>query len=465
MTIGEDASVKMKIKLVGAELIRSEIESFKDTAVKKNSDVQVTPVAEGNMTGYEMSASYKSIEEFAKSQNAGSMFSNLKGTNRGIKKHDGWFFDTYSFDFSLQSDNKNKPADKEEQMMVQALMAQVKFDYVMNLPYAAENSNADQTTNENKRLLWNLAPVLTSNTDKDVQATFKIWHKERAALTAALGLLMLIGVIFSAAKIMTAGDNQEAKNKFIAAATVLVSLLLLSCALSAYSLFSSVTFTDKDIISVSSDADNNNNNNNNSATAPAQTTKPAVDTDKQAKKKIETPAPKQNTAENSSFSEIQKVLNSNGINGKVLATSFGHSDSGSLSLISNSKGKSLLLIDKINNQVALVEYKPEVYNFIDNRGKSYIPPVIFDMTILNDKRDNDQSLGIWNGNDHSFGVYAVYEFDNNGNVKPGMLTSGAGLHPSHYQAYLNERKNVDISNLFLTEMFALHRDADNRGVN
>ena len=57
-----------------------------------------------------------------------------------------------------------------------------------------------------------------------------------------------------------------------------------------------------------------------------------------------------------------------------------------------------------------------------------------------------------------------YSFNDDGTVKPGMLTSGNGSNPSHFQGYLKEPKIVDLANLLLTEALTFLEKAQAAGV-
>ncbi len=163
--------------------------------------------------------------------------------------------------------------------------------------------------------------------------------------------------------------------------------------------------------------------------------------------------------EDNLISKSQRLLEQNKLQGQVVATSIGHSSQGFLAIIKNNGQYSFIIFDQGNNQVAQVPFSLEAYNFATQRSDKDIAPVIFNMTIFNDKRDRDEKDGVWNGDNHMVPIYALYKFDQNGNVVPGMLTTGWGAKLSHYQGYLNEPKNVAIANLFLLEMKALQENA------
>ena len=159
---------------------------------------------------------------------------------------------------------------------------------------------------------------------------------------------------------------------------------------------------------------------------------------------------------------VQAIMDKEGYSGKVLATSYGHSKDGSLSLIGG-KGYRLFLIDDKNHLKAFVDFEPQLYNFIKNRS-SNPRPVTFRMKIIGETMGDDGKEGLWERNAHIMAIYAEYKFDQDGTVIPGMLYTAYGIHPSHYHDVLKEQRHVDLANLVLTEMQALHDSADAHNV-
>ena len=446
VSVQENGSVIVHNKIVGEKIIADEIEKIKKNAENK-SNAKITKVDDGSMSGYEIEIEYASMEDFAK--NSDNIYKTHEGKCKGIQEHKGWFFDAYRVDLFQEGDKKGTPNNGGGMdSMLQAMLSQIKFDFTWNLPYPADENNADSVSNEGKTLYWNLASTLSKGEDKQIQMQFKIWHKDHIAVTVVVAVLLCILLAFLLWKAMKNNECQHKKGMMIGA--VLIACMLLGVGgVSAYMIFSPVKFTDSDIISTKYEASEKDE----------ETQEP------QYSKKQETPKlEKKNDTANDSLSNVQAVLQKYGIDDTVEATSYGHNIDGSLSITRTKHGKRMFLIDEKNRQVAFVEFTSDVYGFVNNRGKSHIPPVIFKVSILNDVRGADKSLGIWNGDDHIFEIYAVYKFDEEGKVVPGMLTSGAGAKPSHYQAYLNEQKNVDLANLFLTEMQSLHSDANRRGL-
>ena len=170
------------------------------------------------------------------------------------------------------------------------------------------------------------------------------------------------------------------------------------------------------------------------------------------------------TSSNASPEELaQKALEAKGVSCKITATTYGHDSNGFLAL-DTSKGRRILLFDQQNDRVAEVNPRTSFASFAAQRSKSYQSPWIVNFTILNDVRDNDSDFGTWYGPNHFFPIYMQYSFNADGTVKPGMLTSGNGPNPSHFQGYLKEQKNVDMANLLLTEALTFLEKAQAAGV-
>lgn len=186
-----------------------------------------------------------------------------------------------------------------------------------------------------------------------------------------------------------------------------------------------------------------------------KTTTPLLKTAETTNKEIaSTQSPKK---ERTPLQIVQQEFDSMGISGKVVATSYGHDKNGCLTLLGG-KGYRLAVWDMKNNQVAYVDLSQGLHNLLTKKSGSGSTYVIFNMTILNDSHDNDEKNGEWQGVNHTFPIWAAYKFDAQGNIIPGVIHTAWGLNPSHYQGYLYEQKNVDMVNLVLTELDALHQN-------
>ena len=133
LTIDADGKVTLKTEIMGVPLLSEHIEGWKNDLERSNSVTEITPIASGNLSGYRITTQYASVEQFA-AQNI-DLYGRT-GNSKGIQQRKGWFFDAYSFDFISEA-----PEDSAEYLdnpLVQSMMPQIKFDVVINLPYAAE---------------------------------------------------------------------------------------------------------------------------------------------------------------------------------------------------------------------------------------------------------------------------------------------------------------------------------------
>lgn len=154
--------------------------------------------------------------------------------------------------------------------------------------------------------------------------------------------------------------------------------------------------------------------------------------------------------------QVLEMLRRNNIEAEVIATTLGHNKNGSLSLMKNGDSYKFIIIDNRSNKIA------EVQDEVNNRGKDC---VIFKFLIYNDEKDKDNNHGVWYDKNHLMPVYAFFDVDVNNNIIPGMLYTSSGANPSRYHDYLLEQKNVDIANLFLTEMPILNKLCSDKNVN
>ena len=129
-------------------------------------------------------------------------------------------------------------------------------------------------------------------------------------------------------------------------------------------------------------------------------------------------------------------------------TTYGHSDAGFLTLYQDGE---MVLIDRKNKRAGVVSVRGGFEEFRLALDRKQASSVIIDCKFENEKPGHDQNAGYWNGTTHYMSVFANYSFEKNGELKPGMLTTGRGQNPSHFQEVLYERRNVDFINLFLTE--------------
>jgi len=112
----------MRNRLIGVPLIAEAIESFRQSFAN-NPAAEISPVAENNMSGYEVRVHYPSVAAFAAEGNP--MYLTRPGKCKGIQLKRGWFFDSYNFDLIFAAGQKIPPS---QAAAVQSMLSQVTFD-------------------------------------------------------------------------------------------------------------------------------------------------------------------------------------------------------------------------------------------------------------------------------------------------------------------------------------------------
>ena len=238
LTITDDGKIFQRSKILGNALVIRHIEDWKVQTEKNNPGVKGNLIVEGDLRGYEFNFEYPDLETFDDSGD---------GLNKKISRHAGWFFDVCDFDFYFET----PPADipPEAQFMIQSAFSNVEFNFSIKLPYSAEKNNADEISADGKILKWNLAPVLIHGGEKSMHVQFKLWHKNKIALTAAVELLLLAATIFFFRK-ARAEEFVDLRKDLIFKRNVFAGLFVALTIISAYMFLAPITFTNADIISV-----------------------------------------------------------------------------------------------------------------------------------------------------------------------------------------------------------------------
>lgn len=198
VTIKEDGSSTMVTRMVGNMFAAEALKSSKDAFVKENPDAVVKEVQDGDMTGYEIAVSYPDIETLA--AKGGDMFTAVEGRNAGAAVAKSWFYDTYTFDLFVAREKMDTGAqDPESQAMVQGMLAEVQYNFTLNLPVKPETQNADSIASDGKSLTWNLKATITEGKDVRMQASYRIYNQAHIALTVGgivLALLLVGGLLY-----------------------------------------------------------------------------------------------------------------------------------------------------------------------------------------------------------------------------------------------------------------------------
>ena len=164
VVINDDGSADLKTTLVSVPMLAEVVEQSKTTALARNPEAQITPVTKENMSGYEISEHYATIEKLSEND----FFTAHDGKNTGVTVNKSLFYTDYNFDLLFSGSENGGGAG--------AFASNITFTYQMNLPVVPASSNADRTENDGKTLTWNLG----------------MWNK--AAIAAAvIAVLVLIG--------------------------------------------------------------------------------------------------------------------------------------------------------------------------------------------------------------------------------------------------------------------------------
>ncbi|WP_147369918.1 transmembrane domain-containing protein [Mitsuokella sp. AF33-22] len=191
VTIKEDGSSTMVTRMVGNVFAAEALKSSKDAFVKENPDAVAKEVQDGDMTGYEIAVSYPDIETLA--AKGGDMFTAVEGRNAGAAVAKSWFYDTYIFDLFVAGEKMDTGAqDPESQAMVQGMLAEVQYNFTLNLPVKPETQNADSVAGDGKSLTWNLKTTITEGKDAKIQARYRIYNQTHIAMTVGGIVLILL---------------------------------------------------------------------------------------------------------------------------------------------------------------------------------------------------------------------------------------------------------------------------------
>ena len=194
LKISDVGEVTLRNKFLGVPYIAGIIEDTKNNLLKNNPNAKVKTVAEGGYSGYEVEIFYPNMESFA--ANNFEIYQARPGKCTGVQISDGWFYNSYSFDLLFEA-RQNDYSSAGAAVFAQSILAQIKFDFSVELPYAAESSNADFMSNDGKILTWNVAPALINGQDKFIKLNFKIYNKLRIAATFFLALIIVAGIAYN----------------------------------------------------------------------------------------------------------------------------------------------------------------------------------------------------------------------------------------------------------------------------
>ena len=397
----------------------------------------------------------------------------------GVQVHKGLLYDYYSFDLFKKGEENKMPkanyqanipgffspnvnmniwqymdyrqqaeeqARQMNQMADQATKAAIdsaKMNVTFNLPYSADDSNADIKTNDNKTLTWDIKPAFLNNQDTSIQAKFKIYHEHTIIALIIIGIIILIiAIVLLVLGIIKRHDRRN-RNLFLSFSAVLFIIVAGSAYMAKHSIDHPPQLTMADRIVSDNAKDSNNKSLLTKLKAASEVPLNPIDT---ASKTI-----------SGKYPAIQ-----------ITAVSSIDED-GFLALGTEDSKLYLIIYDARGKSVALVPYDSRLLNYREHgtstgKDKKLYDPMRF-LLQVNEKKDNkDENLGTWKGITHTIPIYIDFKIDANDKIIPGMITSGQGAKPMHYQDALQEPKNVELANIVVTHIDSLRADIKERNI-
>ena len=157
------------------------VEQSKASMLAKNPDAQVAPVTKENMSGYEITEHYDSVDKLSDQE----FFAAHDGKNTGITVKKSLFYTDYNFDLLFEGSQNGGGAG--------AFASNITFTYQMTLPSAPSSTNADREEDGGRMLTWNLGKTLVTGESSTMQVSFRIWNK-----AAIIGTIVIILVLVGA---------------------------------------------------------------------------------------------------------------------------------------------------------------------------------------------------------------------------------------------------------------------------
>ncbi|MDQ0202855.1 hypothetical protein [Pectinatus haikarae] len=386
---------------------------------------------------------YYSFDLFKKGEKADIPKANYQTNIPGFFSPDVTMNIWQYMDYRRQAEEQTRQMNQMADQATKAAVDSMKINITFNLPYSVDDSNADIKTNDNKTLTWDLKPAFLNNQDISIQAKFKIYHENTIIALLISGIfLLIIAVVLFVLGLIKWQDHKK-RNLFLSLTAILLIIVAGSAAWCKRSIDNppQLTMADRIVSETAKDSDG----------------KPLLDTLRNTQ---EIPLNSLDTA--------QKTLFSKGSNAEITAVSSTDED-GFLALGTLDSKLYFIIYDAKDGSTALVPYNPNVLNYREhfisfNDGKKHYDPMIFLLQVSEKNNSKDKILGVWDGARHTIPIYVVFKLGDDGRVIPGMITSGQGLKPSHYQAALQEPKNVELVNIVPTHINSLRADIKGRNI-
>ncbi len=182
LNVSEDGTVKIETKMLVLKKFKKNLDVMRANLQKQDSNIVFEPVSEGEYSGYVIrtgtAAYFSAIDGFIASYNG-------KGYSQ---KSEGLFSETYTISVVFPSSEKLKQGTRKDPLMRRH---PPRYKLTVNLPCAAEMHNADQSSNGDKTLFWDLSPTIVGEM-REVKVVFTLWNKRRIVIAVGSAVVMLL---------------------------------------------------------------------------------------------------------------------------------------------------------------------------------------------------------------------------------------------------------------------------------
>ena len=262
LTFNEDGSIKQVLKSSidsNNYMVQINLDDAKQLIAEKKKELQQEgySVKSNGELDFTATKDYADINELKETKLNLFEPNSVKGT-RGLMYKKGFLYDYYSMevfmempkdfkepDFNVNEDDLNMTLwdfgnniwdYMEYRNQVQQYKAIVdayeegrkksKVEFVLNIPYKADDSNATSVDNDGKTLKWNLKAAFLNNQDMIMNANFRIYHKKNIiAMSIIAGILLVAALMMIVWVVMKHPDK---KNRNILLGTAVAIFIALA---------------------------------------------------------------------------------------------------------------------------------------------------------------------------------------------------------------------------------------------
>ena len=214
MDINSDKSMNLELIVAFAnEMMGSSNETNMDNSEiqkLKDNGFNVEEYSDDTMTGYTISTKINNIDDVSTEKD--TMF-NLNDIFNGEKLSDiftvkkGFFKNTYTvkigeeestdmtneFEDDLNSTYSNDSLLATDDADLSMLLNSMDINFTINLPYKAISSNATNTENDGKTLVWQ--PTSASNSSSNIEFSFELYNMTNIYLMVGIVILIIVIII------------------------------------------------------------------------------------------------------------------------------------------------------------------------------------------------------------------------------------------------------------------------------